>query len=223
MLNADNNAVVFQNIVKTYRPHFSLDVKYLQLCSNTIYCLQGENGCGKSTLLNIVLDIVLPDSGKIYIYGNRHITDAAKIITASFLDKDRLLDFLTVGEYFSLIGSSYKKNKQEIKRTYDEINTFFDRPYLVENKLIKNYSAGNKQLIGLMAAFIVNAKLIVLDEPLNFLDTNTAAAFCTFLNTWMQTHETTVVFSSNVSTFFDLHSIHFITIQDGKVVEEKNS
>lgn len=126
--------VVFKNILKTYPIDFLLQIDSLILQSDSLYCLQGINGSGKSTLLTILLDLILPDSGEIFILDNKHTSNTAKQHISSFLDKDRLLDFLTVKEYFYLIGSSYNKTKIEVENNYAKINSFFNRSYFYDKK-----------------------------------------------------------------------------------------
>lgn len=215
----NKDVVVFKNILKRYPTDFLLQIDSLILQSDSLYCLQGINGSGKSTLLAILLDLILPDSGEIFILDNKHTSNTAKQYISSFLDKDRLLDFLTVKEYFYLIGSSYNKTKIEVENNYAKINSFFNRSYFYDKKLIKDYSGGNRQLIGLMAAFIVNSPVIILDEPFNFLDTKTAEAFCDFMNSYHIECHAVILFTSNSNNFFGLKDINFLNIKDGKIYE----
>ncbi len=215
MTQKNEKAVIFTNVKKQYPVNFELNISDLTLMTNSLYCLQGVNGSGKSTLLNMLLDIILPDTGRIMIHGFKHNSDNAKKLCCSFLNKDRLLDFLTVKEYFYLVGNSYRLNKNEINKNYDEINSFFERPYFNENKLIKDYSGGNQQLIGLMIPFITKSKLIVLDEPFNFLDSKTSESLSSYINKYIKENNPTILFTSNTNNFFNLENINFIDIENG--------
>lgn len=209
--------IEIKNLKKSFPPSFNLEVERLDLCEGMLYCLRGINGSGKTTLINILLDLTLADSGKISVFGEDHKSDKAKKHISSFLDKDRILDFLTVKEYFYLVGSSYNKTKNEVNEQFEWLDSYFGRNYFSEKKLIKDYSGGNRQLIALMGALIVNSPVVVLDEPLNFLDTETAAKFCDLLNDYIERTKAAVIFTSNSEQFHGLKDIHFIEIKDGRI------
>ena len=114
---------------------------------------------------------------------------------------------------------SINDGKIEVENNYAKINSFFNRSYFYDKKLIKDYSGGNRQLIGLMAAFIVNSPVIILDEPFNFLDTKTAEAFCDFMNSYRIERHAVILFTSNSNNFFGLKDINFLNIKDGKIYE----
>ena len=71
-------------IVKTYAPNFRLEIDSLLLTSSEIVSIIGNNGAGKTTLINILLDLILPDSGDIRIREKSNKLEHWKKYTTGF-------------------------------------------------------------------------------------------------------------------------------------------
>lgn len=186
------------NVSVNYGLSNKINLNSMSIDNKKINVIYGENGCGKSTLLKAINDLVPISSGNILIDNVTHIKNVSQNKICSFFDKDRLFDFLTPKEYFELILSNYSKNMKSLKKYYEIINVYFKRDWVQGKNTIKSYSDGNKQLIGILCAFFVEPEIILLDEPFNFLDSETKKKLASFIVDYHKERNTLIVFSSNI-------------------------
>lgn len=133
-----------------------------------IYGLLGRNGAGKTTLFNIISKDVLLDSGNIYLLdGDRKELNEEDL--GYVISTPNVPAFLTAREFlkfFLEINDDKIKNKKTIDEYFDIVGIDdIDR-----DKLLKDYSHGMKNKMQMLINFIVNPRVLLLDEPLTSLD-----------------------------------------------------
>jgi ABC-2 type transport system ATP-binding protein len=124
--------------------------------------LIGPNGSGKTTLLNILLSITTPSSGSFS-------REPSETVGMSVSRKGFFAD-LSVKDNLELISLVAKGDKETLKRIFELFSIDFS-----DTKFSK-LSAGMKQRVSLVLAFIKDYKLILLDEPTNHLDIDSILA-----------------------------------------------
>lgn len=118
-----------------------------------------------------MLDLLKADDGKVIINDiDVSQSEDWKSITGAFIDDGFLIDYLTPEEYFYFIGKMYGLKKEEVDERLIPFERFMSGEVIGHKKLIRNYSAGNKQKIGIISAMLHYPQLLILDEPFNFLD-----------------------------------------------------
>jgi ABC-2 type transport system ATP-binding protein len=134
--------------------------------SGQIFGFLGPNGAGKSTTIRLLLDLIRPTSGSARVLGLDARRDRLAI--------DRRVSYVP-GElalYGELTGRqllTYFGNLQgKVDAAYRD--SLIDRLELDPTKRIKSLSRGNKQKVGLVAAFMIRPELLILDEPTAGLD-----------------------------------------------------
>ena len=163
-------------LTKKYGTKTVLNICELTLKNGDIISLVGNNGAGKTTFLRLLLDFLTPTTGEIsFIYANGKklnptLDEDWKRYTGAFLDKNYLIDYLTPQEYFNLITQLYEIPEYKKEEIFALFHQFIGDEILKTQKLIRDFSDGNKQKIGIISAFLVASELIILDEPFNFLD-----------------------------------------------------
>ena len=123
--------------------------------------------------------------------------DAWKTCTGSYLDPNFLIDYLTPVEYIHFAGSLYGMSPIQIDEKWDHYRPFFGDQPLDGSEYIRNLSEGNKKKVGLVAALMVEPRLLVLDEPFANLDPTSQIRLKDMLKTLDQTAHTTLVISSH--------------------------
>ncbi len=196
--------IELKNVCKKLKQDFAVNIGHLAFNDGELCVVKGKNGSGKSTLFRMISDIIPLDRGKILIDNKSHFSETAQSCLAGFLGTERLVDFLTPKEYFFTVGKSYGLGKEEIAANYERINSFFAREYFDSNKLINTFSDGNRQLIGVYAAFIPGARHVYLDEPLNFLDKSTVDKMYGFISDYKKTKNHTIIISDNTDQLVPL-------------------
>ncbi|MCD8042086.1 MAG: ABC transporter ATP-binding protein [Tannerellaceae bacterium] len=209
------------NIQKQYNQKIILDIDNLKIEKGEIIGLIGNNGAGKTTLLRIILDLVKPEKGTVYLRKkNVRSYENWKNYTSAYLDTGFLIDFLTPEEYFHLILKSHNKDEDVYKRILKDLNSFMNNEILNQNKYIQNMSSGNKQKIGLIGALLSEPEILLLDEPFNFLDPSSRFCIQQYLSTLNKDTNATILISSH-----DLESIYklatrIILIEHGKIIKD---
>jgi ABC-2 type transport system ATP-binding protein len=124
-------------------------------------------------------------------------TEDWKQYTGAFIDDGFLIDYLTPEEYFYFIGKMYGLSKDEVDERLKDFERFMNGEVIGQKKFIRNFSAGNKQKIGIISAMLHHPRLLILDEPFNFLDPSSQAVIKHLLKSYNEEHGATVIISSH--------------------------
>lgn len=145
-----------------------------------------------------MLDLLKADDGKVIINDiDVSQSEDWKSITGAFIDDGFLIDYLTPEEYFYFIGKMYGLKKEEVDERLIPFERLMSGEVIGHKKLIRNYSAGNKQKIGIISAMLHYPQLLILDEPFNFLDPSSQSIIKHLLKKYNEEHQATVIISSH--------------------------
>ena len=184
--------ITIDKLKKNFGEKVAVDIEHYEINQGDMLGLVGNNGAGKTTLFRLMLDLLKADDGKVIINDiDVSQSEDWKSITGAFIDDGFLIDYLTPEEYFYFIGKMYGLKKEEV----DERLIPFER--FMSGKLIRNYSAGNKQKIGIISAMLHYPQLLILDEPFNFLDPSSQSIIKHLLKKYNEEHQATVIISSH--------------------------
>lgn len=209
------------NLTKIYGSATVLDVPQLEIQPGESFGIVGNNGAGKTTLFRCVLDLIRPNTGLIESRGlNVAQAQSWKSYTGSFLDEGFLIDFLTPEEYFELIGNVYKLKEGDISTFYNEFAEFFSNEILNKRKLIRDFSSGNRQKIGIAGALMPKPVVIILDEPFNSLDPTTQIRLKYLLKTLNKEQGVTLLLSSHDLNHITEVCDRIVVLHEGKVVQD---
>ena len=213
--------ITINQLKKAYGSKVVLDIEQYTIHSGEIIGLVGNNGAGKTTLFRLMLDLLKADEGSVRI-GEIEVSSSEqwKEITGAYLDESFLIDYLTPEEYFYFVGRMCNLNRQTDDERLAAYERFMNGEVLGQKKLIRNLSAGNKQKVGILAALLNNPKLIILDEPFNFLDPSSQSALKQLLVTYNQSTGATILVSShNLNHTIDI-STRIALLEYGKLIRD---
>lgn len=190
--------VTINNLLKTFGTKQAIDIESYVINNGDMLGLVGNNGAGKTTLFRLILDLLQADRGNVYI-GD---TDASKseewkTVTGAFIDEGFLIEYLTPEEYFYFIGKMYGLNKETVDERLEPFLRLMNGEIMGQKKLIRNYSAGNKQKIGIISAMLHHPQLLILDEPFNFLDPSSQSFIKHLLKEYNKNTGATILISSH--------------------------
>ncbi len=166
--------ITVDQLTKKYGAQQVLHIEHLEVAKGQSFGLVGNNGAGKTTLFSLLLDLIPPTTGQIH---NNEIqvdkSEAWKPFTTAFIDESFLIGYLTPEEYFYFIGELRGRNKADIDDLLSNFEDFFHGEILQQNKYLRDLSKGNQKKVGIVASFIGNPEVVILDEPFANLDPTT--------------------------------------------------
>ena len=190
--------IIIDKLKKNFGEKIAVDIEHYEINQGDMLGLVGNNGAGKTTLFRIMLDLLKADDGKLIINDiDVSQSEDWKSITGAFIDDGFLIDYLTPEEYFYFIGKMYGLKKEEVDERLIPFERFMSGEVIGHKKLIRNYSAGNKQKIGIISAMLHYPQLLILDEPFNFLDPSSQSIIKHLLKKYNEEHQATVIISSH--------------------------
>ena len=160
-----------KNLSKKFGDSVVLNDINLTFNSGKIYGFIGRNGSGKSVLLKIICGFYPPTEGTILLNGKNYIEkNEFPDNTRALIEKPKFLPDLTGFENLELLASIQNKiGKKEIDDILEKLNLTKEA-----NKKYSKYSLGTKQKLGIAQVLMENPKLIILDEPFNGVENETA-------------------------------------------------
>ncbi len=211
--------IEIENVSKSYGKTFVLRIPYLHIREGSILGLVGNNGAGKTTLFRAILDLIPLDRGTIKIGGEIVTNDTNwKKYTAAYLDETFLIDFLKPLEYFDFIASVYKINMNNYLSDFKDF--LFDDILSKPDQMIRYFSNGNKQKIGIIGALLTHPKVLILDEPFSHLDPRSQILLKSYLQNLNSKYQTTILLSShNIEHVFQICT-RIVLLENGKLIQD---
>jgi len=163
-----SNILEVKNVIKTYGDYTALNNISLTVPKGSIYGLLGPNGAGKTSLIRIINQITMPDSGQIFLDGEK--LKPHHIQNIGYLPEERgLYKSMKVGEQALYLAQLKGLSKQEAKK---ELDYWFDKLEIKGwwNKKIEELSKGMAQKVQFVVTVLHKPKLLIFDEPFSGFD-----------------------------------------------------
>lgn len=181
-----------------------------------VYGFLGPNGAGKTTTMKLLLGLIHPSDGKIFILGN-HLTskNRTKLIqfTGSLIENPGFYGHLTGQENLEIIAKYKNLSNADIEEVLKIVH-LYDR----KNDKVKTYSLGMKQRLGIAMALMGKPSLIILDEPTNGLDPAGIQEIRELIKTLPQKMGITVIISSHLLSEIEQMADYVGIINKGELV-----
>lgn len=210
-----------KNLIKTFGKQTAVNIPDIELEKGTLLGLVGNNGAGKTTLFRLILDLLKADQGEVLSKDvNVANSEDWKKYTAAFIDNRFLIEFLTPEEYLYFVGNTYGMSKTAVDEKLSSFNHFMNAEILGKNKYIRDFSAGNKQKIGIIAAIMVEPEILILDEPFNFLDPSSQIEIRDLLLEMNKKLGTTILISSHNLNYTTDICTRVILLEKGLIIKD---
>ena len=216
--------ITISNLKKTFEKTVACDIPALTINDGDILGLVGNNGAGKTTLFRMLLDLLKPDEGTVNLDGiNPTESEEWKATTGAYIDEGFLIDFMTPEEYFSFIGKITQMTQAKVDERLKDFEKLANGEIFGQKKLIRNLSAGNKQKVGIISALFNRPKLVILDEPFNFLDPSSQNTLKHVLTEYNHKTGATILISShNLAHTVDI-STRITLLEKGQVIKDMDN
>lgn len=204
--------LIINNLTKIFRPRtgwfsstendildqIAINGISFTLKEREIVGLVGANGAGKSTLMHMLIGILSPSAGSIQYFGKDFSKNRSAVLQdiAFASSYFKLAQSLTVMQNLKFFAQIYNIPKEASYKKIDNLLIKFD---LSEHrhKKIADLSAGESNKIGILKAFLPDAKIVLLDEPTAFLDLKMAALVRTLIKEQRNKIGTTFLLASH--------------------------
>ena len=225
--------IELKGLVKSFKDKTAVDIDSLHIADGEMVGLVGNNGAGKTSLFRLMLDLLKADNGYVELTFatddadpndtltvNPAMLEDWKQYTGAYIDSGFLIEFLTPEEYFDFIAKVSNISKEQLDTRLDEYAQFMGGEIMGQKKLIRDFSAGNKQKIGIVAALINQPQLLILDEPFNFLDPSSQNILKQLLTNYNSRHGATILLSSHNLQHTVEVSSRIVLLEHGKIIKD---
>lgn len=156
------------HLKKVYKDVTTVDIEKITVREGEIYGFLGPNGAGKTTTMKMILSLVTPTSGEIFI-NKKDIRNDKKYLNqiGSMIEEPSYYPNLTGYENLLVFQKMVGFDKNNIRPTLELVGLADEKN---RKKLVKAYSLGMKQRLALAFALVKKPKILLLDEPTNGLD-----------------------------------------------------
>lgn len=217
MENEFVDAIEIKNLTIKY-PKFTLDDVSFSVPFGKIVGFVGENGAGKSTTLKAIGGLVNFKQGEVKIFGKNvaDLTSLEKENIGFVLDEICLPEKLNIEQFNKIFKNIFKQWSEDVFFNY--LKDFG----IDHTKKISELSKGMKAKLNLTIAFSHNAKLLVLDEPMNGLDPVARDEIMDILLNYISNKECAVLISSHIITDLEKICDRVVIIHEGKIFIDEN-
>ena len=211
------NAIEIRGLTKSFRGMYALNGLDMTVPVGSIYGFIGENGSGKSTTEKLICGHLVADRGDIKLFDRDYRDAAVRVRVGALIENAGCFP-----------GSSIYTNlkMQAINLGIDNIDEEISRVLKIvrmeEHRELKfkKCSLGMKQRIGIAMALLGSPALLILDEPINGLDTDGMKIMREILVDITENYNCTVLISSHILGELEKIATHYGIIKQGKMVQE---
>src|SRR5450759_2858777 len=203
-----------EGLSKKYGSLMALAPLELEVAKGEVMGYLGPNGAGKTTTIRLLLGLIMPTSGRATIFGmdaQKQKVDVHKRV-AYIPGEATLWPSLTGEETLHLLGKVHGRLDPQYR---DLLVERFD---FDPSKKVRTYSKGNRQKLGILAALMTRADLLVMDEPTSGLDPLMEQAFRLSINE-AKANGQTVFLSSHILAEVEALCDRLAILRRGKLVE----
>ena len=209
------NIVELRNLTKQYGSQRALDDVSFSIKKGSIVGLIGPNGAGKTTIMKTMGGLIFPTSGEIELYGAtdeaglNHARSRMSFMIETPYEKEKMSARDNLEKQRRQKGIPDKGRIDEVLRIVNLEGT--------GKKMVKNFSLGMRQRLGLANALLAKPEFMVLDEPINGLDPEGIVEIRELFRKLNKEENITMVISSHILSELSLLCSDYIFINQGKI------
>jgi ABC-2 type transport system ATP-binding protein len=214
------NAIEIRNLSKSFRGMYAVDHLSMTVPQGAIYGFIGENGSGKSTTEKLICGHLVPDGGEIKLFGRDYSDPGVRVRVGALIENAGCFPSSSVYQNLRMqtINLGLEDPDAEIRRVLEIV-----RMEEHANLKFKKCSLGMKQRIGIAMALLGDPALLILDEPINGLDTDGMRIMREILVDITQKYGCTVLISSHILGELEKIATHYGIIRQGKMILEMSA
>jgi ABC-type multidrug transport system ATPase subunit len=207
-------AIEIQDVWKTYGEVTAVRGLSLHVPAHSVYGFLGPNGAGKTTTIRMILGLQRPDRGDVTLFGqslSEHRIELLRSI-GSLVETPSLYLHLSGRENLEVHRRLLRLPSRAIDEALETVDLVS-----AAHRLVRTYSHGMRQRLGIAFALLGNPALLVLDEPTNGLDPNGIHEIRTLIRNLPKKRGITVFLSSHLLSEVDQVATHFAILSHGEL------
>lgn len=171
-----DNIIIIEKLIKQYGKGSNgkevIRGLNMRLVRGDIFGLVGSNGAGKTTLLKCIAGIVLPNGGRIELFGesNPKKLHVSRAKIGGIIEKPPIDEDLSAWDNLKIYAIRLGISDEKIKEVLETVGLTCHGEAALKREHVKTFSLGMKQRLGIAIALLSKPELMILDEPLNGLD-----------------------------------------------------
>lgn len=211
------DAIEIRNLSKSFRGMYAVDHLNMTVPVGAIYGFIGENGSGKSTTEKLICGHLVPNEGEIKLFGRDYRDAGVRVRVGALIENAGCFPSSSVWDNLMMqaINLGLSDRSGEINRVL-KIVRMEDSAKLK----FKKCSLGMKQRIGIAMALLGDPALLILDEPINGLDTDGMRIMREILVDITSNYGCTVLISSHILGELEKIATHYGIIRQGRMIQE---
>lgn len=211
------NAIEIRNLTKSFRGMYAVDGLTMTVPQGAVYGFIGENGSGKSTTEKLICGHLVPDKGEIRLFGRDYRDAGVRARVGALIENAGCFPDSSVWANLMMqaLNLGVKNRAEEISRVLKIV-----RMEEGAHVKFKSCSLGMKQRVGIAMALLGDPALLVLDEPINGLDTDGMRIMREVVVDITRNLGCTVLISSHILGELEKIATHYGIIRQGKMIQE---
>ena len=214
------NAIEIRNLSKSFRGMYAVDHLNMTVPVGAIYGFIGENGSGKSTTEKLICGHLVPEGGEIRLFGRDYTDPGVRVRVGTLIENAGCFPGSSVYQNLKMqaLNLNLPNPDEEIQRVLKIVR-------MEDNAGIKfkSCSLGMKQRIGIAMALLGDPALLILDEPINGLDTDGMRIMREILVDITSNLGCTVLISSHLLGELEKIATHYGIIRQGRMIMEMSA
>ena len=217
--------IKLETITKTFEAIHALHNINLLIPQGATTVLIGPSGCGKSTLIRIIIGLLKPNSGRVYIDDtalNPNNVNHLRRRIGYVIQEGGLFPHLTARKNVGIMAKYLGWEKTCISKRIDEIAQLTKFPLNSLDRYPIQLSGGQKQRVSLMRALMLDPDILLLDEPLGALDPLIRFDLQTDLKAIFKKLKKTVLMVTHDIGEAGFFGDRIVLLHNGKIVQQGN-
>ncbi len=159
-----------ENVSKKYGDFQAVDNISFRIDKGEIFGIVGPNGAGKTSIIKMIVGLIEPSEGEIWIsrYNIKTMGEKAKQLIGYLPEESPVYEDMTAMEYLDFFGEIYGIGRQEVRERAEAILNDLNLKHL--NRKLGEMSKGMRRKVAIARSLINNPELLVYDEPTSGLD-----------------------------------------------------
>ena len=210
-------AIETNNLTKSFRGFLAVNNLNMRVPQGSIYGFIGENGSGKSTTQKLIGGLLVKTGGEIKLFGKDYTDAGVRARIGVMIENPACFPSSTVYQNLMMqaLNLGLENPKEEVMRVLKLVNM-----ESAATRRFKQCSLGMKQRIGVAQSLLGNPQLIIIDEPINGLDSDGVRIVRETMLELNQKYGITILVSSHVLGELEKIATHYGIIRNGTLIKE---